>query len=66
MAFGGAGFGAAGTVGDPDERDYRYGIIPEAILNLRLIAGDRAMLETSVRQYGVVGLGAGASEGLDK
>jgi hypothetical protein len=66
MAFGGAGFGAAGTVGDPEERDYRYGVIPEAILNLRLIAGDRAMVETSLRQYGVIGLGDGASEGADK
>jgi hypothetical protein len=62
-ALGGAGFGAAGTVGDQDQRDYRYGVIPEAILNLRLIAGDRAMLETTLRQYWVVGLGTGASEG---
>lgn len=62
-ALGGAGFGAAGTVGDEDQRDYRYGAIPEVILNLRLIAGDRAMLETTLRQYWVVGLGTGASEG---
>ena len=61
-ALGGAGFGAAGTVGDEDQRDYRYGAIPEVILNLRLIAGDRAMLETTLRQYWVVGLGTGASE----
>jgi hypothetical protein len=65
-ALAGAGFGAAGTVGDQDERDYRYGVIPEAILNLRLIASDRAMLETTMRQYWVVGLGAGASEGAEK
>jgi Domain of unknown function (DUF3943) len=64
--FGGAGFGAAGTVGDEAERDYRFGIIPETLLSLRLIAGDRAMLEASTRQYWVVGLGAGASEGAEK
>jgi uncharacterized protein DUF3943 len=64
-ALGGVGFGAVGTVGDLEERDYRYGVIPEMVLNLRLIAGDRAMLETSMRQYWIVGLGAGASEGAD-
>ena len=64
--LGGAGFGAAGTVGDKAERDYRYGIIPEALLNLRLIVSDRAMLEASTRQYWVAGLGTGASEGADK
>jgi hypothetical protein len=65
-ALGGAGFGAAGTVGDQTERDYRYGVIPETLLNLRLIVGDRAMLEASTRQYWVAGLGAGASEGAEK
>ena len=65
-ALGGAGFGAAGTVGDEDERDYRYGLVPEALLSLRLIAGERAMLEASARQYWVVGLGAGASEDAEK
>jgi hypothetical protein len=64
--LGGAGFGAGGTVGDKEERDYRYGIIPETLLNLRLIVSDRAMLEASTRQYWVVGLGTGASEGADK
>jgi Domain of unknown function (DUF3943) len=65
-ALGGAGFGAAGTVGDVDERDYRYGAIPESLVNLRLIVGDRAMLEASTRQYWIVGLGAGASEGAER
>jgi hypothetical protein len=65
-ALGGAGFGAAGTVGDQDERDYRYGIIPEAVLNLRLIVGDRAMLEATARQYWIVSLGSGASAGADQ
>ena len=47
MAFAGAGFGAAGTVGDKAERDYHYGVIPEALASVRLIAGDLAMLEAS-------------------
>lgn len=60
-AFGGAGFGAAGTVGDRDERDYRYGVVPHAILGLRMIFADLAMLEAQGRQYWVVGVGAGGS-----
>jgi hypothetical protein len=59
--FGGAGFGAAGTVGDRAERDYRYGVIPHAIGSLRLIMGDLAMLEADGRQYWIVGIGSGAS-----
>jgi hypothetical protein len=64
--FGGAGFGAAGTVGDPDERDYRFGVIPEGVASLRLILDDRAMLDLSLRQYWVLGLGSGASEGAER
>ena len=65
-ALAGAGFGAAGTVGDKDERDYRYGVIPETLLTLRLMVSDQAMLEAAARQYWVVGIGAGASEGAEK
>jgi len=43
--LGGLGLGAAGTVGDRAERDYHYGLAPMALLGLRLIFGDRAMLE---------------------
>jgi hypothetical protein len=57
--LGGIGFGAAGTVGDRAERDYHYGVIPEVLLNLRLIFGERAMLEASGRQYHVLGTGSG-------
>ena len=64
--LGGAGFGAAGTVGDKEERDYRYGVVPEALLGLRLIVSDLAMLEAQGRQYWVVGVGAGASPGAER
>jgi hypothetical protein len=60
-ALAGVGFGAAGTVGDKEERDYHYGVIPEGLLSLRLIAGDLAMLEASGRQYHVIGTGAKGS-----
>ena len=55
-----SGFGASGTVDDRDERDYRYGVMPQTQLGLRLIFGDRAMLEATSRQYYVVGIGSGA------
>jgi len=57
-AMGGVGFGAAGTVGDRAERDYHYGVIPQGLLSLRLIFGERVMLEASGRGYYVAGLNA--------
>jgi hypothetical protein len=62
----GVGFGASGTVGDTAERDYRYGIIPEPLLGLRLILGERAMLDVQGRQYWIVGVGDGASPNAQK
>jgi uncharacterized protein DUF3943 len=59
--FAGAGFGAAGTVADREERDYSYGVIPQVLLSLRAIFGDLAMLEAAGRQYYVVGVGAGGA-----
>jgi hypothetical protein len=58
-ALGGLGFGAAGTVDDRAERDYHFGLIPQTLLGLRLIFGDRAMLEGTGRQYLVAGTGSG-------
>src|SRR5438067_1508125 len=57
--LGGVGFGAAGTVGDQAERDYHYGIIPEVLLGLRAIFGERVMIDATGRQYYVPGKGAG-------
>jgi Domain of unknown function (DUF3943) len=59
-AMAGVGFGASGTVDDRDERDYHYGVAPQTQLGLRLIFGDRAMLEGTARQYYVAGIGSGA------
>jgi len=62
-ALAGVGFGAAGTVGDRFERDYHYGVIPEALLGLRLIISDLAMIDAQGRQYHV--LGTGAAQAID-
>jgi hypothetical protein len=58
-ALGGIGLSAVGTVADKAERDYHYGVSPHVLLGLRLIVGDRAMLEVTGRQYYVAGIGSG-------
>lgn len=63
--LGGGGFGAAGTVADRDERDYHFGLTASAVVGLRLIFGDRAMLEATGRQYYVGGSGSGADVSTD-
>src|SRR4030095_10915558 len=60
-ALGGVGFGAAGTVADRAERDYHYGVIPQGLLGLRLIFGERAMLEATGREYYVAGVNSSTS-----
>jgi hypothetical protein len=56
--MGGLGFGAAGTTGGSGDRDYHYGATPQALLALRLIFGDRVMLDTTAREYYVSNVGA--------
>ncbi len=55
-SLGGVGYGAAGSVQRTDEQDYHYGATPQALLSLRLILGDRAMLDVTGREYYVTGL----------
>src|SRR5213594_779708 len=62
----GVGFGASGTAGRHAERDFRYGVIPEPLLGLRLIVSDLALLEAAGRQYWIVGIGKGASPHADE
>ena len=56
--MGGLGFGAAGTTGGSGDRDYHYGATPQGLLALRLIFGDRLMLDTTAREYYVSNVGA--------
>ncbi|HET9218524.1 MAG TPA: DUF3943 domain-containing protein [Terriglobia bacterium] len=51
-ALGGVGYGAAGTVeGVVGDRDYHYGITPQALLATRWIFGTVASLDVSGRGY---------------
>ncbi len=63
--LGGAGYGAAGTTtvvpSTPTSeaiRDYHFGVTPQALLALRLIAGNRLSLDADAREYYVSGLGS--------
>jgi hypothetical protein len=47
----GAGYAAVGTLHGAGERDYHYGVAPQALLALRLIFGDSASLDVTAREY---------------
>lgn len=57
-ALGGVGYGAAGTIHGSGERNYHYGATPQGLLELRLIFGDRAMLNVIGQEYYVSGRGS--------
>ena len=71
-ALGGVGYGAAGTTaGIPSTstseviRDYHFGVTPQSLVALRLIAGDRAMIDLTTRGYYVSGLGSDDTHGSE-
>ncbi|MBI5843170.1 MAG: DUF3943 domain-containing protein [Deltaproteobacteria bacterium] len=55
--LGGVGYGAAGTIAGAGERNYHYGVAPQGLVALRLILGDRAMLDATGRAYYISDLG---------
>jgi hypothetical protein len=50
-ALGGVGYGAAGTIHGQGERDYHYGLTPQALVAMRMIFGERAALDLVGRDY---------------
>jgi hypothetical protein len=61
----GGGYAAAQSLDQTDGRDYHYGIAPQALADLRLIAGRRAALDLTAREYfisAVGGFGSGRRE----
>jgi hypothetical protein len=64
--LGGVGYAVAGTIRPQnDERDFHYGAAPQGLLALRLIFGQRAMLDTTTRGYYITGLGASRAPGTE-
>lgn len=56
VVLAGPGYGAAGSIQRTEERDYHYGATGQGLLNLRLILGNRTMLDFTGREYYVSGL----------
>ncbi len=70
--LGGVGYGAAGsqagivtTSAAEATRDYHFGITPQTLGALRLIVGDRAILDLTARGYYVSGLGSDDTHGSE-
>ena len=64
-ALGGLGYGAAGTIHGSGERNYHYGLTPQALLSGRLTVGDRAQFDLTGREYYVSGVGSTESRGSE-
>jgi hypothetical protein len=44
-------------LGQAERRDYHYGIAPQALVNVRVIAGRRAAFDMTAREYFISALG---------
>jgi hypothetical protein len=67
--LGGIGYAAAGNVTQVGLRDYHYGVAPQGLLALRLIMGDRAMIDLTGRGYYLSGVGGddpGGKEAIER
>ncbi|WP_309683246.1 DUF3943 domain-containing protein [Polaromonas sp.] len=64
-ALAGLGYAAVSTVRGAGERDYHYGVAPQALLSLRVIFGDRSSLDFTGREYFVSGVNSGGPSGHD-
>jgi len=60
--LGGIGYAATGNITEVHQRDYHYGFTPQGLLALRLILGDRAMLDFTGRSYRLTGMGGDDKE----
>jgi hypothetical protein len=65
-AFGGIGYGAAGSVHPGEERDDHYGVAGHGLLAARLIFGDKAMFDMTAREYYISGLGSTKTDGSER
>lgn len=60
----GAGVMRAGPLGD-GQRDYHYGLTPQALLAVRLLLGDRVSLDSTFRTYYISKIAATESTGSE-
>ena len=65
-AMAGLGYAAVSTTrGSMTDRDYNYGVAPQALLDLRLTHGDTASLDLALREYFVSNVASGTNGGRD-
>ncbi|MGE5320167.1 MAG: DUF3943 domain-containing protein [Hyphomicrobiaceae bacterium] len=65
-AMTGVGYAAVGTTrGAVGERDYNYGVAPQALLALRLTNNDKFSIDLAAREYFVSDVASGTSGGHD-
>ena len=64
-ALGGVGYAGVGTLHGTDNRDYHYGVAPQALLALRLILKDRISLDFNAREYFVSKVAGAGNGGRD-
>lgn len=64
-AMAGGGYVAAGTIHGTGDRDYHYGVAPQALLASRLILGDRVSIDATGREYFVSHVAAAGTQGHD-
>jgi hypothetical protein len=62
----GGGYAATVAVDRSDDDDYHYGLAPQALANVRVIAGRRAALDVTARQYFVSARGGFATGQSDR
>ena len=65
-AMAGLGYAAVSTTrGAMTERDYNYGVAPQALLDLRLTHADNASIDLALREYFVSNVASGTNGGRD-
>ncbi len=65
-ALAGVGYGAAGTIHGPGERNYHYGATPQALLSLRLLLGERVNVDLTARSYYVSDVASTEDRGTER
>jgi hypothetical protein len=64
-ALAGLGYGAAGTIHGSGQRNYHYGLTPQALLAARLTYANRVQFDMTGREYYVSGLASTESRGAE-
>jgi hypothetical protein len=64
-ALAGLGYGAAGTIHGSGQRNYHYGLTPQALLSARATYAQRAQIDLTAREYYVSGIAATEHRGQE-